>query len=87
MMDDKVFLGKRRDRSIATILSFKERECDRYLPQEVSVNLRKMVLDEVNELCDLALDLLSSDQEVVWNDDFMDRLDDIYEKVSKIAEV
>ncbi len=86
-MDDKVFLGKRRDRSIATILSFKERECDRYLPQEVSVNLRKMVLDEVNELCDLALDLLSSDQEVVWNDDFMDRLDDIYEKVSKIAEV
>lgn len=84
-MDNKGFLGKRRDRAIATILSFKERECDNFLPQEVSVSLRKVILDEVNDICDLAFDLIASD-DIVWNDEFMDRLDDIYSKVSKLAE-
>ena len=69
----------------STILSFKERECDNYLPQEVSVSLRKVVLDEINDICDLAFDLLSAD-DVIWNDEFMDRLDDIYKKVSELVE-
>ena len=83
-MDDKVFLGKRRDRAIATLLSFKERECDTYLPSEVSQRLRKEILDQINEVCDVALDLIN-DAEVVWNEEFMDRFDDMYDKINELV--
>lgn len=79
-MDDKTFLGKRRDRTIATLLSFKEQWVDQYLPPEVSSALRKEILDQINDLCDLAFDLIG--EEVVFNDSFMAKLDDIYEIVA-----
>ena len=83
-MDDKAFLGKRRDRAIATLLSFKERECDRYLPTEVSQRLRKEILDQINEVCDVAFDLIG-DAEVIWNEEFMDRFDDLYDKINELV--
>lgn len=83
-MDNKAFLGKRRDRAIATLLSFKERECDGYLPQEVSQRLRKEILDQINEVCDVAFDLID-DSDVVWNEDFMDRFDELNEKIDQLA--
>ena len=76
-MDDRAFLGKRRDRAIATLLSFKERECDQYLPPDVSAKLRKEILDQINELVDMAFDLLGSDV----NQLYLDRLDEILERV------
>jgi hypothetical protein len=80
-MDNKsIILGKRRDRIIASFLSFKERECDQFLPQEISSKLRKKFLDDINDLCDIAFDLIA-DETVVWNDEFMNRLDDIYQMV------
>ena len=58
-------LKKRRDRSIAIILGVKEREIDPLLTQEPGGNhastlLRKVILDQVNDFCDLALDVASS---------------------------
>lgn len=62
MQDDMVgdMLAKRRDRAIATILRVKENECDKFLPGDVSRRMRKVVLDEMNDFCEMALDLMSS---------------------------
>lgn len=79
-MNGKGFLGKRRDRAIATILSYKERECDEYLPTDVSNALRKLLLDEINDLCELAFDLFEQDN-VVLNEEFMTRFEELYERV------
>lgn len=80
-MDDRGFLGKRRDRAIATILSYKERECDDYLSDNVSQGLRKVILDQINDLCDLAFDMLNND--IILNDEFLDRLEAIYDNLDK----
>ena len=76
-MDDKTFLGKRRDRTIATLLGHKERELDQYLPAEVAAKFRKEILDQVNDLVDTAFDLLGSGM----NQEYLDRIDEIYEAV------
>lgn len=79
-MDSKNFLGKRRDRVIAILLSYKEREIDRYLPEQVASKFRREILDQINDLCDLAFDLLATD--TVFNEEFLQRLDEIYECVT-----
>jgi hypothetical protein len=79
-MDDKTFLGRRRDRAIATLLGYKERECDKYLPQDVSARLRKEILDEINELVDTAFDLIGSSGG--WNQIYLDKIDEIHEAVA-----
>lgn len=81
-MDNKVFLGKRRDRAIATLLGFKERECDEYLPPHIQQALRKEILDQVNELCDVAFDLMSAPG---LNQVYLDRIDEMYEKLIQEA--
>lgn len=58
-------LHKRRDRAIAIILKIKEREVDPLLSQnpggaQASQRLRKVVLDQLNDFCDMALDVASS---------------------------
>lgn len=81
-MDDTVkkILAKRRDRMIATILSFKEDECDEYLPNDVSMDLRKLVLDQVNDFSDLCSDLLRSVQPdgMIINEHYADMLEEIH---------
>lgn len=77
-MDSKTFLGKRRDRAIAILLSFKEREVDNYLPGKVSALLRREILDQINDLVDTAFDLLSADSSgSVINEEFLDRFNDL----------
>lgn len=58
-------LRKRRDRTIAIILGLKEREVDPLLRQEpggdrASGMLRKVILDQINDFYDMALDVASS---------------------------
>jgi hypothetical protein len=58
-------LKKRRDRAIAIVLSIKEREVDPHLSDTeagrvASRALRKVVLDQLNDFCDLALDVAGS---------------------------
>jgi hypothetical protein len=85
-MEPKQLLGKRRDRAIATLLSYKEREIDGYLSEVEASAFRKVILDQINDLCDFAFDLMSPDQ-VIFNEEFLDRLESIekavLEKVSR----
>jgi hypothetical protein len=58
-------LRKRRDRTIAIILGLKEREVDPLLLSEpggsrASTMLRKVILDQINDFYDMALDVASS---------------------------
>jgi hypothetical protein len=76
-MDNKVFLGKRRDRAIAILLSFKEKEVDQFLTEDVALRLRRQILDQFNEVVDTAFDLMSS--ESVYNEEFMNRFNDLYD--------
>lgn len=84
-MDDTVkkILAKRRDRMIATILGAKEDYCDEYLPDEVSQEFRKVVLDQINDYFDLCSDLLRSVQpdSVIMNERYAERLDEIYDVI------
>jgi hypothetical protein len=58
-------LKKRRDRAIAIILSIKEKEVDPLLTQvgggsQASRIMRKVILDQVNDFYDMALDVATS---------------------------
>lgn len=75
MFNDKVALGKRRDRAIAKILSYKEDYCDEHLPDQVSSDLRMVILAEINDVCDFAFDLINDDIDI--NELFLDKLDQI----------
>lgn len=73
-------LAKRRDRAIAIILGVKEREIDTHLPKEAQAKLRKVILDQVNDLYDVALELLKSldHEDSVVNELWLEKLDAIY---------
>jgi hypothetical protein len=81
MTDKSLLLRKRRDRAIAIVLGLKERECDQYLPPQVSVKLRKVILDQMNDLYDTCLDLLgaSDDGGVILNEVYLRKIDDLHE--------
>lgn len=76
-------LARRRDRAISIVLGTKEKECDSYLPRESSQRLRKVVLDQINDLVDFAMDLCNSldTGEVVLNEEYLQKLDDVHEIV------
>lgn len=73
-----MLLERRRDRSIATILSYKDSHCDQFLPEDISSDLRKVILDEVNSLCDYALRLTAKGDAL--NELFLDRMSDLLEE-------
>jgi hypothetical protein len=83
MTDKSQLLRKRRDRAIAIVLGVKERECDAYLPPEVSAKLRKVILDQMNDLYDVCLDLLGSsdDGSVVLNELYQQKIDELYDRL------
>lgn len=75
-MNEIGLLEKRRNRCIATILGFKEKQCDGYLTEEISNNLRKVILDEINGLCELVFDILNED--VLFNEEYFTMLEEIH---------
>jgi hypothetical protein len=80
-MDDgyRALLGKRKNRTLAIMLSEKEDVVDDYLPEDVSQELRKIILDHVNDFHDFCVDLVESmDHGVITNQLAIERLDQIY---------
>lgn len=78
-------LARRRDRAIAILLGLKDRECDSYLPRDVSIKLRKAILDQFNEMHDLCVDVMRSldTGEVVLNEIYLQKLDELHAKIVK----
>jgi hypothetical protein len=79
-------LAKRRDRAIAIILGVKERECDRSLSPAVQAKLRKVILDQLNEFYDLALDLLRSldRDDMVLNEFYLEKIAALHTDVGEM---
>jgi hypothetical protein len=73
-------LARRRDRVIATILGVKDNECDQYLPDQVSNKLRKVILDQINDLYALAADCLESGGS--YNELYLDKIEKIYDYIT-----
>lgn len=81
-------IARRRDRAIAVLLGVKEKEVDQYLPAEVKVRLRKAILDQLNEFHSLVLDVMRSldNGEVVLNDLYLEKIDDLHREVGMIRD-
>lgn len=82
-------LGRRRNRAIATLLSFKERECDQYLPEALQKRLRTEILDQLNDFHDLALDVMKSldDGSYTVNELWVEAIETIQRDVREVREV
>ena len=87
MTSNAELLAKRRDRAIAIILGVKEREVDQYLPPQVRAKLRKVILDQLNDLYQMALDVTATLEEgdVVVNELWLEKIDAIYSHVVERA--
>lgn len=74
-MNVEELLEKRAKRAIHEILSFKDREL-KDLPPDVSRQLRKIILDQVNGFCELAIDVATSGEaKSFWfNDEYWDEM-------------
>lgn len=79
-------LEKRKNRSIAIILGVKERYCDRHLPEDSSLRLRKVILDQLNEMYELMIDIAGSldTGEVVLNEEYLGKIDRMLEEISAL---
>lgn len=77
----EAILAQKRNQAIAIILSVKEEECDDYLPDEASRALRKVILDQINGLHNLAHDLLKSTSSVDLNQYYLDLISELHDAV------
>ena len=79
-MDASEFLRRRKDRAAAIILSALEKES---LDGAARARMRKVVLDQLNDVYNATLDVLQSVDTgtVVLNDLWLERLEEIYDMV------
>lgn len=82
----EAMLKKRRDRSMATILGIKERECDPHLPDRAKQLLRKVVLDQFNDFYEVVLDVVGSldTGEVTLNEHYLQKIDEIHSALQEL---
>lgn len=75
-------ISTRGNKAIAIILSSKEELCDPHISQESAATMRKIILDQINDLVEFALDLSNTSGDTIYNDEYMRRkIDAIYSEV------
>lgn len=80
MNDVNKLIEKRKNRAIAIILSTKDRECDAFLTNDASYKMRKVILDQINELFEYTSDIieaLTSGAGVAVNEYYLEKLAEI----------
>lgn len=82
------FLHRRKQRTIASILSVKERDVDPHLPEHVRRKLRKVILDQVNELYDAVFDVAASldSGDIALNEEYLRKIDDLHAAIVDVGE-
>lgn len=87
MSSAKRALARRRDKGLAAILSAKESALDEFVPSDLSFAFRKVVLNEINDIVDLAFDLMDTiEGDQIVNELFIKRLEEIHSDVRSIAD-
>ena len=76
----KNLVANRSRRTVATILTWLENNVYEYLPEDVQVNTRSIVLSNVNDLSDLAMDIVKSDTGQI-NEYWVTELKDLKERI------
>jgi hypothetical protein len=73
----RVVVKRRRNKALATILDAKERIVDPVVEPTMAEALRKVILDEVNGLCEIAFAVMESvaREDVALNQLYFDKLD------------
>jgi hypothetical protein len=75
----KELLDRRCRRSIAIVLSAKEKDIDPHVPVAAQTSFRKVVLDQFNEFAALAGDLIeSASKDAVYNQLWLDKIAEIH---------
>lgn len=85
MSGDIERLAHRRNRTIAAILGYKEQHLDAVLTEEQRAMLRKIVLDNVNELFDTAKAIIEDSDRVIVNEYYLRKIDEVHAGVIEIA--
>ena len=85
--DLRELLEKRSHRAMATILGFKERECDPFLSERTSQQFRKVILDTINDYHALVVDILDSmtTGTTAFNELYLERLDSLEDLIREVA--
>lgn len=76
----KNLVANRSRRTVATILTWLENNVYEYLPEDVQVSTRSIVLSNVNDLSDLAMDIVKSDTGQI-NEYWVTELKDLKERI------
>ena len=76
----KNLVSNRSRRTVATILTWMENNVYEYLPDDVQVNARSIILSNVNDLSDLAMDIVKSDTGQI-NEYWVTELKDLKERI------
>ena len=74
-------IANRGNRVTASILGWLEGNVYEYLPKEVQRQTREMIMDQVNQYKDLAIDVVKSDT-AYMNELWLQKIDEIHEAVN-----
>lgn len=79
----KVIVKRRKNKALATILDAKEQLVDPIVEPVLADALRKVILDEVNGLCEIALAVMESvaRQDVALNQLYFTKLDEVLTEI------
>lgn len=73
-------LGRRRNKAISIILRFKEEEIDPFIDDDTSNRFRTLVLDQLNDFCEVCVDLIGAADGVV-NELWVEKLMEIHDAI------
>lgn len=79
----KNLVAARGRRTSATILGWMEKHVYEYLPSELQSEVRRTILDNVNDLSDLAIDIVKSDADQI-NEYWISELDKIHRSIKSL---
>ncbi len=85
-MNESILLEKRKNRLIARILSFKEKEIDPHIDSELSEDFREFILDEINGYYSIVYDVVENN----INQEFLDMfamVSDLHQNMSSTEAV
>lgn len=75
-------IALRGNRTTAVMLSWLEENVYRYLPEEVQVETRRQVMDNINSFKDLAIDIVKSDTAAI-NEIWAEKIDQIHQEIKR----
>lgn len=81
---NREILRRRKDRLLATILSYKDNYLDEYLPDDLASEARGFLLDEINDFYHYASSFV--DESYIHNEAFLERFDKMFDMVQEMSD-